>query len=497
MSMPRPQTASCNSLLKVLFILVAQSILLLGAGTGARAQTAETLAQVKKVSVESFGQDDAGGKLRERMIKQLRKKGKLEVAATPKEADAVIKGSVSIWVTGYFSTNARVPSNMRQPYLHGFLSVEIVGRDNEPLWSYLVTPSKFRGGSITDDLADQLVAKLSQALKEKRENAPESLVSGRVAEMNLHGAGATFPAPIYQKWFESFEERNPKAHITYNAVGSDGGLRKLADGKADFAASDWPVSQEKLPEFKTSLLHFPTVMGAVVPIYNIKGVEEGLNFTPEALAGIYSGRIKNWSDSNIRGPNRNVLLPSGEIVVIHRSDGSGTTFVWTDYLSKVSPEWKSAVGAGTAVNLPVGIGGEGNEGVAAMVQQTPNSIGYVELVYALRHQLNFGAVRNAAGEFVRADLTSVSAAASGAAGAMTSDFRVSITNATGKGAYPIASFTWWVLPAEMGGAEKKPAFLELLQWMLTYGQKECSALGYAPLPREIANRELQFLARLK
>jgi phosphate ABC transporter phosphate-binding protein len=496
-SMPRPQTASCKSLVKILLILVAQAILVCVSGATARAQSAETLSQVKKVFVESFGQDDVAGKVRERVIKQLSRNGKLEVVATPKEADAVMKGSANIWVSGYFSTNARVPSTSRQPFLHGFLSVEIVGQDDEPLWSYLVTPSKFRSGSVTEDLADQLVAKLASALKEKREKAPEPSVAGPVGESNLLGAGATFPAPLYQKWFESFQERNPKAHLSYNAVGSSGGLKLLAEGKVDFAASDWPVSQERMGEFKTPLLHFATVMGAVVPIYNLSGVDESLNFTAEALAGIYSGKIKNWNDAKIRSSNNNAHLPSSEIVVIHRSDGSGTTFVWTDYLSKVSPEWKSAVGAGTTVNWPVGMGAEGNEAVAAMVQQTPNSIGYVELVYALRHQLNFGAVRNAAGEFVRADLTSVSAAASGAAGAMTSDFRVSIANAPGRGAYPIASFTWWVLPVDLGGAGKKAAFLELLQWMLTYGQKQCSALGYAPLPKEIAGRELQYLTTMK
>ncbi len=495
--MSQPQAAFSNSLLKVLLIFAAQAILLLAAGGSAQAQSAETLSQVKKVYVEPFGQDDTASKLRERMIKQLRKIGRLEVVTTRKEADAVIRGSESIWVTGYYSTDARVPANMRQPFIHGFLSVEILGKDNEPLWSYLVTPGKFRSESVTEELADQLVAKLERALKEEREKVPVSANTERAGEMNLNGAGATFPAPLYQKWFQSCQERNPKAHITYNAVGSEAGLRLLADGKTDFAASDVPLSNERMSESKTALLHFATVMGAVVPIYNLKGVDRNLNFTPEALAGIYSGKITKWNDEKIREANRKAHLPGSDIVVIHRSDGSGTSFVWTDFLSKVSPEWKAAVGAGSEVNWPVGRGAEGNEAVAAMVQQTPNSIGYVELVYALRHQLSFGAVRNAAGEFVQADLTSVTAAARGAVGAMTSDFRVSITNAPGKSAYPIASFTWWVLPGDLGGADKKPAFLNLLQWMLTSGQKDCSALGYAPLPREIANRELQFLSTVK
>ena len=496
-SMWHPQSASCNFLLKVLVVFAALSLLLTEGGRVARAQSAETLSDVKKVYVDSFGKADAANNLRERIIKQLRKNRRLEVVTAPKEADAVLKGDENIWVTGYYSTNPRTPSSARQPIIHGFLSVEVLGKDNETLWSYLVTPSKFRSGSVTEDLADQLVAKLAGALEQKSENLPSSPVAEGDAELNLNGAGATFPASLYQKWFESFEQRYPKAHITYRAVGSEAGLRLLADGKTDFAASDVPVFNQIMPESRTPLLHFATVMGAVVPIYNLKGVDRNLNFAPETLAGIYLGQIKNWNDPRLRESNGNRALPNSEIVVIHRSDGSGTTFVWTDYLSKVSPEWKRLVGADTVVKWPVGTGEEGNEAVAAMVQKTPNSIGYVELVYALRHQLSFGAVRNAAGEFVQADLSSLTAAGRGAAGAMSSDFRVSITNAPEKGAYPIATFTWWLVPRNLGGTEKKPAFLELLQWMLTRGQKECSALGYAPLPREIANRESQFLLTLK
>jgi phosphate ABC transporter phosphate-binding protein len=468
---------------------------MLAGGSSARAQGAETLSQVKKIYVESFGQDDAATKLRERIINGLRKNGGLEIVTAPNKADAVIKGGESIWVTGYYSNNPRTPSNGRQPVLHGFLSAEVVGKNNETLWSYLVTPRQFRSGSITDDMADQFVTKLAGALKQKSESVPTPSGTEGARDMNLNGAGATFPAPLYQKWFESFQQRYPKVHIAYRAVGSEGGLRLLAENKADFAATDVPLSDEKMS--KTPLQHFATVIGAVVPIYNVKGVGRSLNFTPEVLAGIYLGKIKNWSDSKIRESNRSASLPDSEIVVIRRSDGSGTSFAWTDYLSKVSPAWKASVGADSVVKWPVGTGAEGNEGVAALVQQTPNSIGYVELVYALRHQLSVGAVRNAAGEFMQADRASVTAAARGAAQEMTSDFRVSISNAPGKGAYPITTFTWWVLPRDMGGADKKPAFLVLLQWMLTSGQKQCSALGYAPLPREIAGRELQFLSTLK
>lgn len=473
------------------------SVLFLAGELGVRAQSAETLSQVKKVYVESFGQDEAAGNLREKTIQQLRKNKRLEVIATPNGADAIVKGNGSIWLVGYTSTNPRAPSSARQPILHGFLSIEVVGKNDEPLWSYLVTARKLRARSITDDLAEQVVTRLSAALEHSGEKPPASPAADQALEINLRGAGATFPAPLYQKWFESFQQRYPKSQLSYKAVGSEGGIRMLADGKVDFAASDMPLSNDRMAESKTSLLHFATVLGAVVPIYNIKGAERSLNFTPETLAGIYLGKIRKWNDPKIREANNHVSLPNSDIIVVHRSDGSGTTFAWTDYLSKVSPEWKKEVGAGSAVKWPAGTGAEGNEAITTLVQQTPNSIGYVELVYALQHQLSFGAVRNAAGEFVQADLNSVTLAAKGAAGAMTSDFRVSITDAPGKGAYPIATFTWWLLPRDLGGAGKKPAFLELLKWVLTYGQHDCSALGYAPLPREIANRELQFLTTLK
>ncbi len=447
--------------------------------------------------MESFGKDDASIKVRDKLIAQLGKSRKLELVATPSAANAVLKGSASIWAAGYFSTDARVPANARQAILHGYLSVEIVGKEGEPLWSYLATPSKYRSTAIDDDLARQVVGKLNAAFEQRSETAPVGPTRERAGEMKLTAAGATFPAPLYQKWFESFELHRPNTQIEYRAVGSDAGLRFLVEGKVDFAASDVPVTDEKVPEAKRPLRHFAMVLGAVVPIYNVRGAGPPLNFTAEILAGIYLGKITKWNDPKIRESNRSAHLPDSEIVVIHRSDGSGTTYVWTDYLSKVDREWKSRVGVGSEVHWPVGTGAEGNEAVATKVQQTANSIGYVELVYALRHQLSFGAVRNAEGEFVPADLASVSAAGRGATETMSEDMRVSLTNIAGKGAYPIATFTWWLLPAERGGVEKRAVLLELLEWALTSGQKECSALGYAPLPREIASRELQILSNTK
>jgi phosphate transport system substrate-binding protein len=466
----------------------------LWAAGGTTAQTALTLAQVKKVYVEPFGQEDTGNHLRDRVIEDVRKRGKLEVVSSAGEADAVVKGNCSVWVTGYVSNDPRSPSNTRRPVFTGFLSAEVVGKAGEPLWSYLVTPSKFRMGTVTDDLADRLVKKLVEDREHGSESSAAPAAPAGHAETELSAGGSTFPAPLYQKWFESFAEERAGAHIAYNAVGSDEGIRLLLDGKVDFAGSDVPLTGDQAQA--KGVLQFATVLGAVVPIYNLKGLDRPLHFTPDVLAGIYLGKIRKWNDAAIRAANHGAALPESDIVVVHRSDGSGTSFVWTDYLSKVNAEWKANAGAGSTVQWPVGEGAERNEGVAETVQRTPNAIGYVELVYALRRQLSYGAVRNTAGQFVQADLASLTAAASEAPGEMTGDFRVSITNAAAKDAYPIASFTWWLLPKEAAAA-KRAEEVELLQWVLTSGQKECSALGYAPLPKAVASRELQAVSALK
>jgi phosphate transport system substrate-binding protein len=461
------------------------------------AQRATSLAQVKKVYVDAFGPGDAGGKLRDRVMEDLRKRRKWEVVREAGEADAVIKGDCSVWVTGYVSNDWRSPSNTRRPVYTGFLSAEMVGKAGEPLWSYLVTPSKFRVGTVTDDLADHLVKKLADdlAAHSGNENAVAPAPGAARTEIALSAAGATFPAPLYQKWFESFGGIRGGARVSYIGVGSEEGIHMLTDSKVDFAASDVPLPNETASALRGGVLQFATVLGAVVPIYNLKSLDQPLDFTPDVLAGIYLGKIRKWNDAAIRAVNRGVSLPDSDIEVVHRSDGSGTTFVWTDYLSKVSGEWKTRVGAGSTVPWPLGQPAEGNESVAQAVQRTPNAIGYVELVYALRHQLSYGAVRNAGGRFVQADLQSLTEAGNEAAG-MSTDFRVSITNAAGRDAYPIASFTWWLMPKD-APAEKRTAEVELLQWMLTSGQKDCSALGYAPLPRAVASRELQAISALK
>lgn len=313
----------------------------------------------------------------------------------------------------------------------------------------------------------------------------------------LNGAGATFPYPIYGKWFDEYHRQHPDVQINYQAIGSGGGIRQLQAGTVDVGASDMPVADAELAKFAVPILHFPTVLGAVVPMYNVPGAAEDLNFTSQALAGIMLGTIRKWNDPEIAGANPGVKLPATDIVVVHRSDGSGTTFIWTDFLSKVSPQWKSQVGSGASVNWPVGLGGKGNEGVSGLVKQTANSIGYVELIYAVQNRLPYGKVRNAAGNFVKADLKAVTAAAAAAAANMPADFRVSITNAAGQDAYPISSFTWLLVPSRIQDANKARVVKDFLRWMSGPGQKLTEALSYAPLPGQVAGQVQQAIGRIQ
>ena len=312
----------------------------------------------------------------------------------------------------------------------------------------------------------------------------------------INAAGATFPAVIYQKWFDEYRKLHPDVQVNYQSIGSGGGIAQLTSGTVDFGASDMPMTDAQVAKLKSHPLHFPTVMGAVVPTYNVTGVSQDLKFTPQTLAGIFLGSITKWSDSQLAKDNPGVKFPNADIVVVHRSDGSGTSFCWTDYLSKVSPEWKSKVGASTSVDWPVGLGGKGNEGVAGLVKQQPNSVGYVELVYAVQNKLNYGVVQNAAGSFVKADMASVTEAAAGAAKDMPADFRVSITNAPGKKSYPISTFTWLLIPSNIEDAKKATAIKAFLTWMLADGQKFAGSLSYAPLPKEVVAKETRQIAQI-
>jgi phosphate transport system substrate-binding protein len=317
----------------------------------------------------------------------------------------------------------------------------------------------------------------------------------------INGAGATFPYPIYSKWFDEYHKVHGNIQINYQSVGSGAGIKQVTEGTVDFGASDGPMNDEQMKAYQdkhgSAILHFPTVLGADVPTYNIPGVSAALNFTPEALAGIFLGRVTKWNDPLIASANKGVNLPANDIVVVHRSDGSGTTYIWTDYLSKVSEDWKNKAGKGTSINWPVGLGGKGNEGVTGLIKQTPNSMGYVELIYAAQNKIPYGAVKNQSGAFVKAELASVSAAAAGAAKTMPDDFRVSITDAPGKAAYPISSFTWLLIPEKFSDAAKRDTMKDFIKWAITDGQGAVEALSYAKLPKEVVAKELKAISKIQ
>jgi phosphate transport system substrate-binding protein len=314
----------------------------------------------------------------------------------------------------------------------------------------------------------------------------------------INACGATFPDPIYKKWFGEFGKAHAGVQINYEANGSGGGVKGVTDGTVDFGASDMPMTDQELAAVKSGkILHFPTVLGAVVPVYNLAGVTGDLKFSGPVLADIYLGTISKWSDKRIVAENPGVKFPDEDIVVVHRTDGSGTTFVWTDFLAKVSPEWKSKVGAAKSVSWPRGLGGAQSAGVTGLVKQNPNSIGYVELLYALQNKMGYGLVKNTAGTYVKADVASVTEAAAGAAKDMPEDFRVSITNSPGKNAYPISTFTWLLIPAKFSNAEKGKQVKALLHWMLNDGQKDTAALSYAPLPKAVVTKEEKLIASIQ
>jgi phosphate transport system substrate-binding protein len=315
--------------------------------------------------------------------------------------------------------------------------------------------------------------------------------------LKINGAGATFPNPIYSKWFSEYNKLHSNIEINYQSIGSGGGIRQVQAQTVFFGATDGPMTPEQMQGAPGKILHFPTVLGAVVPVYNLPNVKTELKFTGPVLADIFLGKVTKWNDAAITKLNPGVSLPATDITVAHRADGSGTTYIWVDYLSKVSPEWKTKVGVNTSVNWPTGVGGRGNEGVSGLVSQTPGAIGYVELIYALQNRISYGNVQNLAGEFMKASVQSVTAAAAAAASQMPADFRVSITNAPGKGVYPISSFTWLLLYENPKNKQQSAAMVDFMKWALSEGQKYCADLGYAPLPDAVIKLEMAALAKVK
>jgi phosphate transport system substrate-binding protein len=311
----------------------------------------------------------------------------------------------------------------------------------------------------------------------------------------LTGAGATFPYPIYSKWFAEYSAAHPGVEINYQSIGSGGGIRQVTAGLVDFGASDMPMTDDALAGSKIKLIHIPTVLGAVVPIFNVPGVDN-VKFSGDVLADIYLGKISTWNDGRIVKDNPGVKLPDQKIIVVHRSDGSGTSFIWTDYLSKVSSEWSGGPGKGSSPSWPVGVGGKGNEGVAGLVRQLPGAIGYVELIYALQNKISYGEVKNASGNWERASIEGVTEAAASIK-QMPADYRISITNAPGADAYPISSFTYLLIPVHAADPAKGKVIVDLLSWIVNSGESEVAAFSYAPLPKSVAEKVLKTVYSLK
>ena len=321
------------------------------------------------------------------------------------------------------------------------------------------------------------------------------IAMGTAQAQKLTAAGATFPYPIYSKWFSEYSSSHPGVEVNYASIGSGGGIAQVTKGLVDFGASDMPMTDEMLSASPIKLIHIPTVLGAVVPVYNVGGAKE-LRFSSDVLADIYLGKISNWNDARIAKDNPDAKLPDQKIIVVHRSDGSGTSFIWTDFLSKVSKDWAGGPGKGSSPAWPVGVGGKGNEGVAGLVRQLPGAIGYVELIYALQNKIAFGSVKNVAGTYVKASIEGVTEAAASVK-QMPADYRVSITNAPGANAYPISSFTYLLIPVKGTNAANRAVLKDLLSWIVKSGQSEASKLSYAPLPDALAEKELKTVYSLQ
>jgi phosphate transport system substrate-binding protein len=318
-----------------------------------------------------------------------------------------------------------------------------------------------------------------------------ALTATAAVAQNINGAGATFPYPIYSRWFAEYNKIHPEVKINYQSIGSGGGIRQVSEGTVDFGATDGPMSDQQIAEAKVKTMHIPTVLGAVVPVYNLPGINKELNFSSDVIADIYLGKISKWNDGRIAKDNPGVSFPDKAILPVYRSDGSGTTYIFTDFLSKVSSDFQGKVGKGTSVKWPTGIGQKGNEGVAGMVRQSPFSFGYVELIYARANNMQFGAVKNKAGKFLKATTDGVTAAAAAASKSMPADYRVSITNADGADSYPISSFTWLLIPLKSADPAKGKALQGFLEWMLDSGEAEASSMTYAPLPKPVLDKVRQ------
>jgi len=322
-------------------------------------------------------------------------------------------------------------------------------------------------------------------------------LSTHVLAQSINGAGATFPYPIYSKWFSEYNRLHPEVKINYQSIGSGGGMRQVSDGIVDFGATDSPMSDQQIQTARFKTWHIPTVLGAIVPVYNLPEAHQDLNFSGDVIADIYLNKIRKWNDPRIAKENPGVNLPDQPILAVYRSDGSGTTFIFTDFLYKVSADWRKTVGRNTSVRWRAGIGQKGNEGVAGIVRQVPYSFGYVELVFAARNHMTFGKVKNPSGNFIKGSTASVTAAAAASAQSIPADFRVSLTNAPGANSYPISSFTWLLIPKTSRDPAKTKALNGFLNWMLDHGEAEAESQSYAPLPQQLKDAVRNVVAQVK
>jgi phosphate ABC transporter phosphate-binding protein len=451
----------------------------------------------RRLYVEPFATKADAEKLREDLIAELRKSSSVALASDAAHADLILGGGGEIWVRGYRSFSPRSEMKLATngtPIYGGYLSVELKDTRGITIWSYLATPAA-DSTDISKDLAKRIARHLAEALRRPEMLAPS--VPDPPSTVALHGAGATFPYPVYRKWITNYRMGNPGVGIDYDAIGSQEGIRKLLAREVDFGASDSPeVIRELAPADDANFVFLPSVVGAVVPIVNLPGVAETISFTPEALAGIYLGKIRKWNDPAIARSNRGVHLPDLDIVAVHRADGSGTSYAFTSFLSKSSADWNSAVGSGLTPKWPVGRAATGNDGVAKLVKELGGSIGYVEFIYALENHLSFGSVRNQNGEFVQASLESIASAVNHSSDVLDGNVRPSIVDAPGEGAYPIASFTWLVVPTRIADDGKRSAVAAFLKWILGPGQRQAAALGYLALPKEIVAKEQDVIAQI-
>jgi phosphate transport system substrate-binding protein len=470
-------------------------VLCCGTVGSARARQASPVNTNRRIYVEPFATRQGSDTFREDVIAELRKMKSVSLAADESSADEILGGGGEVWIEGYRSHNpqlGKVAPN-GTPIYTGFLSIELRDRQGQTLWSYLATPPA-ASADISKDLSVLIAKKLSEALEQG--DAPTLSAPLPQPTTVLSGAGATFPLPVYEKWFTNYRRENPTVQITYEPIGSAAGVRKLLANSVDFGASDSPdVIHEFAAEDDDKYLFFPSVVGAVVPVVNLPGLQSDIAFTPEALAGIYLGKIKKWNDPILARSNRNLRLPDLDIVVVHRADGSGTSYAWTDFLSKTNPDWKAQVGTSLEPKWPTGREATGNDGVSKLVREQTGSIGYVEFIYALQNHLSYCRVRNHNSEFVPASLESIAAAVNHSVNPG-HDFKVSIVDAPGAGVYPISSFTWIIVPAREADNTKRIALTGFLKWMLGPAQRQAAALGYLPLPKDLAKDEAAAIAKL-